>query len=269
MDDLSLAIEAARVGGSVVTRWFGEGIGSDLKRRNDPVTIADRESEAAILALLGRERPDDTIVAEEGGVAADHGAGRRWLIDPLDGTVNFVHGIPQVAVSIALYDGPEPLVGVVLDVMRDELFAAATGRGTTLNGNSIEVSPTRELDRAVVGTGFPYDHHEHPDDYAATVGAMLAHVNGIRRAGAAAIDLAWVAAGRFDAHWEYLLEPWDIAAGTVLVREAGGTVTNEAGDDLVPEDGVVLASNGLLHEPLLDILRSAMPPHIPVSTPRS
>jgi myo-inositol-1(or 4)-monophosphatase len=120
-----------------------------------------------------------------------------------------------------------------------------------------------------VSTGFPYDHHEHPDDYASTVGAMLAHVNGIRRIGAAALDLAWVAAGRFEAHWEYLLAPWDIAAGTVLVREAGGIVTNDAGDDLIPEDRVVLATNGRLHEPLLDILRGALPPHVPASPPRS
>ncbi len=261
MDDLTLAIEAARAGGAIVRRYFGRNVAADLKGRNNPVTIADQEAETAIIDLLRRERPNDTIHAEEGGLAAQQGR-RRWLVDPLDGTVNFVHAIPQVAVSIALYDGNDPLAAVVFDVMHDELFTAEAGTGTHLNGEPISVSTVDDPANAVVSTGFPYDHHEHPEAYAATVAAMLATVNGVRRIGSAALDLAWVAAGRFEAHWEYLLSPWDIAAGALLVREAGGRVTNVAGIDLVPEDTTILASNGTLHPAFLDVMAGTLPPHL-------
>ena len=262
MDDLALAVRAAQAGAEIVARYFGHGVHVDSKGRNNPVTVADRESEAAIVEMLRQARPDDSILAEEGGLAHDRGRGRRWLVDPLDGTVNFVHAIPQVAVSIALYEGNTPLVAVVVDVLHGELFTARSGGGTQLNGRDVRVSDTDDARRAVVSTGFPYDHHEYPVEYAATVAAMLAEVNGIRRVGAAALDLAWVAAGRFEAQWEYLLAPWDIAAGTLLVREAGGTVTNAAGADLVPEDSVILATNGVLHPALLAVLQSSLPAHL-------
>jgi len=269
MNDLDLAVAAAQAGGSIVAQHFGRREAADLKGRNNPVTEADRASERAIIEILRRARPADTILAEEGGLATGHETNRRWLVDPLDGTVNFVHEIPQVAVSIALYTGDAPLVGVVLDVMQGDLYTAEAGRGAALNGTAIRVSGTRDPAQAVVSTGFPYDHHEHPAEYVATVGAMLARVNGIRRIGSAALDLAWVAAGRFDAHWEYLLSPWDVAAGTLLVREAGGTVTNAGGIDLVPEDRVILASNPSLHTTFLEILQGSLPPHLqtPASAP--
>jgi myo-inositol-1(or 4)-monophosphatase len=262
VNDLNLAVAAARAGGAIVAQHFGRRADADLKGRNNPVTEADRASERAIIDVLRQARPDDTIFAEESGLASKHATNRRWIVDPLDGTVNFVHGIPQVSVSIALYAGNEPLVGVVLDVMQGDLFTAAAAQGASLNGAPIRVSETSDAAHAVVSTGFPYDHHDHPVEYVATVAAMLARVNGIRRIGSAALDLAWVAAGRFEAHWEYLLSPWDVAAGTLLVREAGGIVTNAAGIDLVPEDRVILASNTALHETFLGILQSSIPPHL-------
>ncbi|MDH3500788.1 MAG: inositol monophosphatase [Acidimicrobiia bacterium] len=266
MDDLTLAIDAARIGAAIVHRHFGRQVGTDLKGRNNPVTVADTESEAAIVALLQGERPGDTVLAEESGLARDGGAGRRWLVDPLDGTVNFVHGIPQVSVSIALYEDDVPLVGVVLDVMRAELFTAQSGEGAHLDGAPIQVSSIEDLALSVVSTGFPYDHHQHPAEYAATVAAMLAKVNGIRRTGSAALDLAWVAAGRLDAHWEYLLAPWDMAAGTILVREAGGRVTTATGTDLIPEDRHIVASNGIIHDALVSIIEPTLPVHVRTTT---
>ena len=266
MDDLTLAIEAAEAGAAVVRRYFGAGVDRDLKRRNDPVTVADRESEDAILGILRRDRPADTILAEESGLGGGSATGRRWLVDPLDGTVNFVHSIPQVAVSIALFEANEPLVAVVLDAVRGERFTATRNGGAHLDGKPIHVSATEQLRDAVVSTGFPYDHHEHAAAYTATVTRMLEHVNGIRRIGAAALDLAWVAAGRFEAHWEYSLAPWDLAAGLLLVREAGGIVTNAAGRPLVPEDDEVVAANAALHADLLRIVADTRPGHLPAPT---
>ena len=260
MDDLTLAINAAERGAALVRSYFGRTPEAELKRRNDPVTVADRESEEVILELIRMERPDDAIVAEESGGSAR--VGRRWLIDPLDGTVNFVHGIPHVSVAVGLYDGDVPLAAAIADPLRMEVFAAAAGEGATLNGSPMEVSRTDRLDQSVVVTGFPYDHHEHPDAYAAAVAAALAHVNGLRRLGSAALDLAWVAAGRFDAYWEYDLAPWDIAAGTLLVREAGGVVTDVGGHPAVPEGRHVVAGNPTLHGPLLAIVGEHLPPHL-------
>ncbi len=261
MDDLELAIAAAEAGGAVVRRYFGTSVPTDSKGRNNPVTVADEESEAAILGLLRSERPADTVFAEETGVTAGDG-GRRWIVDPLDGTVNFVHGIPEISVSIALYDADIPLIGVVLDVVRGDLFTAVKGDGARLNGSTITVSTIDDPTESVISTGFPYDHHDHPEAYAATVAGMLAHVNGIRRCGSAALDLAWVAAGRYEAHWEYFLAPWDVAAGTLLVREAGGRVTDSRGRDLLAGDAVILASNGLLHEAYRSIISATLPPHV-------
>jgi myo-inositol-1(or 4)-monophosphatase len=268
MNDLDLAVAAAEAGAAVVRRYFGERLEPDLKRRNDPVTVADRESERAIIDLIRLERPDDRILAEESGLdehdrPAAMPASRRWIVDPLDGTVNFVHGIPQVSVSIALYEDDRPLVAVILDVIREEAFTAELGRGAKLNGNPIAVSAATQLADAVVSTGFPYDHHEHASAYTRTVALMLEHVNGVRRLGSAALDLAWVAAGRFEAHWEYSLAPWDIAAGALLVSEAGGVVTNASGDALIPEDHEIIAANAALHAELLQIVRNSRPDHLP------
>lgn len=260
MNDYDLAHQAAAIGAAIVASHFGVVKSGDLKKRSDPVTIADREAEAAIVEFLKTERPNDGILAEEGSGAAE--AGRRWIIDPLDGTVNFIHAIPQVSVSIALYDGDQPLVGVIQDVCRDEVFAASLGAGATLNSGPIEVSGTDDLAHAVVGTGFPYDHHLHAEAYAANLAAVLADVNGIRRMGSAALDLAWVAAGRLDAYWELVLAPWDMAAGVLIVTEAGGQVTTPAGNRLRVGHGGAIASNDVLHRPLTALIAGTLPPHL-------
>ena len=257
MSDLDVALAAARVGGAIISEAFGGSYDAEYKGRHDPVTKVDHASEEAIIELIRTERPDDAIVAEEsGGVES---SGRHWIIDPLDGTVNFIHGIPQIAVSVGLWEGTTPLSGVVLDPLRDETFTAEAGKGARLNGAEIRVSPTEELDRAVVATGFPYDHADHAPEYAAALGAVLESVNGIRRFGSAALDLAWVAAGRFDAFWELGIAPWDQAAGILLVREAGGRVTDPFGNDSLPGTRLVMATNGTLH----DALAARVAPMVP------
>jgi myo-inositol-1(or 4)-monophosphatase len=223
VDDLELAREAARRAAEVIKAWRSRLDGADYKGPVDPVTRADVEAEAAITDLLRAERPDDGVLAEEGS-EADSKSGRRWVVDPLDGTVNFLHGVPQVAVSIALEVDGETSLGVIRDVFRSEEYTAASGGGAFLNGEPIRVSACSDLGRALVSTGFAYDRYERPGHYAAQIGAVLGRAQGIRRAGAAAIDLAWVACGRLDGHWEFDLSPWDVAAGFVLVTEAGGEV---------------------------------------------
>ena len=257
MDDLHVAIEAARAGGEIISERFGAPTEPEYKGRFDPVTAVDRASEASVLGVIDKYRPDDRVMAEESG--GSRHAGRHWIVDPLDGTVNFVHGIPHVSVSIALYDGDKGLVGVVFDPLRDELFTAADGEGGRLNGHIISVSTTRELERAVVATGFPYDHDEKADELAIVVREVLRRVNGVRRFGSAALDLAWVAAGRFDGYWELGIAPWDGAAGEILVREAGGIVTDPLGRDSTPMMGLVVATNSHLHHSLRTIVESWMP----------
>lgn len=257
MNDLQVARFAAREGAAVVRRWFGHGAAVEYKRDVDPVTTADRESEQRIIEVLREHRPGDEILAEEqGGTAL--GSGRRWIVDPLDGTVNFVHGVPHVAVSVGLHHGSEPVVGVIVDVIRDEEFAATAGGGATLNGAPITVSD-RNLQEALIATGFPYDRRERAATYGRVIGEVLRHVQGLRRMGTASLDLAWVAAGRYDAFWELGLAPWDVAAGLLIVREAGGMVTDREGEPSLATDSHFIASNGSFHEQWRSIIDNALP----------
>ncbi len=258
MDDLELTTAAARSGAAVLLRWFRRIGDPDLKGAVDPVTEADRESEAVIVDLIRTHRPDDGILAEEGS-AAETRSGRRWVIDPLDGTVNFVHGIPHSAVSIALEDGDGGLVGVVLDPFRSEEFVARRGRGATLNGDPIHVSSQAKMSGAVFGTGFAYDRQERGRAYTDLVAAVLAEAQGVRRLGTAAIDLAWVACGRYEGHWEFGLKPWDLAAGALIIAEAGGRLTDSYGGEARPED--VVATNAHVHADLLRIVAANRPAH--------
>lgn len=260
MNDLEVAVHAARAAGNIVAAGFGSHRTTDFKRRNDPVTEIDRAAETAINEILSTHRPGDGIIGEEGTDRA--GDGRTWLIDPLDGTVNFVHGLPHVSVSVALYEGDVPLVGVVHDPLRDETFTAVAGEGTGINGEPARVSGTTDLQQALVVTGFPYDHHQHPAAYVRTIEAMLHEVNGIRRLGSAALDLCYVAAGRLDAYWEYNLSPWDIAAGLLIVTEAGGAVTTPSGDRATPWERHIVAANPELHERVRAIVDRTMPDHL-------
>lgn len=256
--DLPVALAAARAGAVVVREGFSGTVEAHMKGEVDPVTSIDTAAEHAVRAILGRERPAEQILGEEeGGSGWDEG--RVWIVDPLDGTVNFVHHMPHVAVSVALWERGAPVVGVVIDVMREEEFAAAAGLGAELNGRPVRVSDQDDLGEALVVTGFPYDRRRRADDYAAVVGAVLARVQGLRRLGSAALDFAWVACGRFDGYWEYGLAPWDAAAGVLLVEEAGGRVATASGAGFDLDSPTVVASNGLIHDALAEVVHASLP----------
>jgi len=258
MDDLTVALTAARAGAEVLRRWTDRDLQTEFKGAGNPVTAADREAEAAVVAVLGEHRPNDGILAEEGSEAAVS-SGRLWVIDPLDGTVNFLHGLGQSAVSIALGDDEGASVAVTIDPFRDEEFTATRGGGAFCNGRPLRVSGCATLDEALLVTGFAYDRRDHGRSYTDAVAAVLAEAQGVRRLGSACLDLAWVACGRYEGHWEWGLAPWDLAAGVLLVTEAGGRVSDSYGDEVRPED--VVASNGLIHDDLLRILAAHRPAH--------
>ncbi len=235
------AVTAAREAGRILAAAFGGARTIEYKGGIDLVTDADRQSEAHLLAYLRSRHPDHSVLAEESGLSRGSGSGYRWLVDPLDGTTNYAHRVPHFCVSVAV-EGPEGLlVGAVYDPLRDELFAAARGRGATLNGKTIVASDTQELKRAILCTGFPYDVHAHPEGPLGLLGRFLRQAQGIRRMGSAALDLAYVAAGRFDGYFEFGLKPWDTAAGALLVPEAGGAITRIDAEPFELRIGDVLA----------------------------
>ncbi|MBU1227530.1 MAG: inositol monophosphatase [Actinobacteria bacterium] len=260
VSDIDIAIRAARAGAAIVAAGFRSVTAADMKGVVDPVTEVDRAAEAAVVAVISEALPDDGILAEEGS-AAEAFSGRRWVIDPLDGTVNFIHGIPQVAVSVALEDADGVLVGVIVDPLRNEEFTASRGEGAFLDGSPMRVSTRALLGDSIIATGFPYDRRDHGSAYAVTVGAVLEAAQGVRRLGSAALDLAWVAAGRYDGYWEFSLSPWDMKAGILLVAEAGGMLSNSAGGAIDPTDLVV--TNGLIHEELRRVVAANRPGHLP------
>ncbi len=255
MTDLELALAAAAAAAEVIRDWSAR-LDVTYKGAVDPVTAVDRAAEERIMALLRTHRPHDAIVAEEHGSSGSR-QGRVWIVDPLDGTVNFVHGVPHVAVSIALYDGALPLVGVIRDVFRGETFWASGGGGAWLDGKAIRVGDT-SLERSLVATGFPYDRRDHASQYAGVLGKVLARVEGLRRMGTASLDLAWVAAGRYDRFWELKLAPWDVAAGLLIVQEAGGVATDRRGSPSTPYDDHFIVSNGVDHDPFRRLLDDAL-----------
>lgn len=226
--DLDLALAAAGAAAAIIRGAIDQQQTVEYKGLVDPVTAIDKEAEAAIIHCIRSEHPHDLILSEEAG-GPPWNVGRVWICDPLDGTVNFLHGVPHVSVSIGLWEDGGPRLGVVIDVMREEVFAARAGHGATLNGRPITVSETTEPRRALIVTGFPYDRHLHAADYLRPVEVVLERYQGIRRLGSAALDLCWTACGRFDGYWEYTLKPWDAAAGTVILEEAGGILTDPDG----------------------------------------
>lgn len=255
MDDLGIARAAAAAASLVIRDHATRPRLADFKGAVDPVTAADRDAEQVIVETIRAHHPGDGILAEEGS-AAESATGRRWVIDPLDGTVNFLHGIPQVAVSIALEDAEGTAVGVVRDVFREEEFTALRGGGCFRDGQAIRSSAATSLSEAMISTGFPYDRQARAAEYGRHVAAVLARVRGIRRMGSAALDLAWVACGRFDGHWEVGLSPWDVAAGFLLVREAGGMVT--APDGGAPSPNAFVAATPSIHETLRAVVAEAL-----------
>lgn len=255
-DCLDAAVTAAHAAAAILQSYAHNraDLVIDSKMRNDLVSQADREAEHAIIDILLERTPQLGIVAEESGGKASDVA--TWYIDPLDGTTNFLHGIPQYAVSIALIahagakaNGDEPLqqdtpvIGVVYDPNREELFTGLHGVGAWLNGRRIQCSRATDLADSVVATGLPFRDFSFADDYLPTLHYAITHTRGVRRFGAAALDLAWVACGRYDAYWEMGLAPWDVAAGTVLVREAGGICEDLFHADPWPIGGYVYAGN--------------------------
>ncbi len=258
--DLEVARRAARAGAAVVRAAVGGGP-ADFKGEVDPVTEADRAAEAAILSVLHSYRSDDAVLAEESG-GGEGGHGRRWIVDPLDGTVNFLHGVPHVGVSVALYEDDRPLAGVVIDVFREEEFWAEAGAGAAGTSGRLRVSTRSPLGDALIATGFPYDRRRHGLGYGQTVGRVLERVRGVRRMGTACLDLAWVAAGRFDGFWEFQLAPWDLAAGVLLVEEAGGVVSDHRGGPAAPSMPSVVAANPLIQPELAELIALHVPDHL-------
>ena len=247
---------APRAGETILSYFRGE-FGVQLKgggySKSDIVTDADRASEELILEAIHKEFPDHDITTEETPTELK-GSRWRWFIDPLDGTVNFAHGYPMFCVSIALMEGDDLVSGMVYDPVRGERFSAIRNEGAVLNGSPIRVSRTGQLDESLVATGFPYDRATSPNNNVAEFGRVVCRVHGVRRAGSAALDLAYVSCGRLDGFWELKLKPWDMAAGMLLVQEAGGRISDRRGSLTDVYTLSVVATNGRIHETLVDAL---------------
>jgi myo-inositol-1(or 4)-monophosphatase len=255
---LAAAAETAREAGALLKSKLEAPRKISAKTTEiDIVTEADLESEALCREALTGRYPAG-FLGEESGGEAPSGDDLLWVVDPLDGTVNYAHRFPFFVVSIALCQGKRPLVGAIFDPMRDELFTAAAGRGAALNGRALKVSTLGALPASLLATGFPYDRHLSPDNNLDLHAAFTLRAQGIRRAGAAALDLAYVAAGRFDGYWEKKLKAWDLAAGFLLVEEAGGRVTDYGGRPTDPFVGEAVASNGALHPELLAVISETL-----------
>ncbi len=262
---LDTATEAALAAGALLQHYWGNLTTIDEKGRSgDLVTEADRAAETAVLDVLHRHLPaNHGILAEESGAMGQADADLLWAIDPLDGTTNYTHQYPFCAVSIGLLAGGTPVLGVVYDPIRRELFRAAAGLGATLNRRPIRVSTTDQLAQSLLVTGFAYDRRETPDNNYAEFCHLTHLTQGVRRGGSAALDLAYVACGRLDGYWERGLAPWDIAAGIAILREAGGQVTAYDGSPLRVMSGRLLATNGQIHPAVSDILGRVQPLTLP------
>jgi myo-inositol-1(or 4)-monophosphatase len=250
------ALKAARG----LIRDFGEveHLQVSVKGTGEFVSTADLKAERTLKAELKKARPGYAMLFEEGGAEPGSDARHRWIVDPLDGTTNFLHGIPHFAISIALERDDEIVAGVVYEPIRDEMYWAEKGAGAYVNDRRLRVSARRQLAEAVIGTGNPYGDRADDQAYMATLAGVMAATSGVRRMGAAALDLAYVAAGRYDGFWEFGLSPWDIAAGILLVREAGGYVSDLTGGHGMMASGDVLAANDHLHLPLATVLKEAV-----------
>lgn len=255
---LNIAVRAARSAGDLILRST-DNIGHlqvDQKGKNDFASEVDRKSEREIINIIRAAYPDHAILAEESG--AHKGNEFVWIIDPLDGTTNFLHGFPQYAVSIALKHKGKLEVGVIYDPLRDELFTARRGGGAMLNNRRIRVTRQSSMKGALIGTGFPFKTAAHLDAYVGMFKSITTDSAGIRRAGSAALDLAYVAAGRLDGFWEIGLMEWDMAAGVLLIKEAGGVVTDFSFNDKYIESGNLIAGNPKMHQ----IMYQLIEPHV-------
>ena len=255
MNDVEIAIEAARRGATILLKYW-EQLGrddADLKARNDWVSTADRESEAAIIETIREHRPDDAFLGEEGGSSSGT-SNRVWIIDPLDGTSNYLQHFPIWSVSIAVRTGTEMTTGVIYEPLRDLFFTAELGAGAFRNGVPMHVSSQSGVEGSFVATGFPFRAQEYVAPYVAIFSDMIRVSKGVRRAGSAALDLAYTAAGVFDAFFEMHLAPWDVAAGSLLVTEAGGVVTDFSGGQRWLDRGNIVGASPAMNRDLLKII---------------
>lgn len=256
---LNIAVRAARAAGTIIYRSMDkvDNLKVTTKAVNDFVSDVDRQAEQAVIETIKKSYPDHAIKAEENGEIQGN-KDFQWIIDPLDGTTNFLHGFPQFAVSIAFKQNGRLTQGVVFNPVNQELFTASRGEGAMLNDRRIRVSAQKGLEGALLGTGFPFKDQQHLDTYLETFKALFPMTAGIRRPGSAALDLAFVAAGRLDGFWEIALNEWDMAAGALLVREAGGLVSDFAGGDDYLETGNVVAGNPKVFKEILQNIK----PHL-------
>ncbi len=244
----------ARQAGDILHGDFGQHLRVDHKGLIDLVSEADRQSEQFLLSHLRDHFPNDRIVSEESGELAGD-ADHTWYVDPLDGTVNYVHGLPIYSVSIAYAEAGQLMLAAVYDPQRNELFSAAAGKGAWLDGVPIHPAKANDLDHALLVTGFPYDIRSNPDNNLDHYAHLALHSQGVRRLGSAALDLSYVACGRFDGFWELRLNPWDVAAGGLIAREAGAVVTNLKGSaDFLSPPQSILAANPTIHKLMLNEL---------------
>jgi myo-inositol-1(or 4)-monophosphatase len=255
---LNIGIRAARAAGDIIVRSMEQVTDIQITEKglNDFVSEVDHKAEAVIIDSIRKAYPQHSILAEESGQSGDNEY--QWIIDPLDGTTNFLHGFPQFAVSIALKHGDTMEQAIIYDPLRQELFTATRGSGAYLNNRRIRISKRKGLSGALLGTGFPFGNNFKLEVFINTFRALFPLVAGIRRAGAASLDLAYVASGRLDGFWEFGLKPWDMAAGALLIQEAGGIVTSVNNDNTYLKAGNILAANGKLHEEMVKILSAAM-----------
>jgi myo-inositol-1(or 4)-monophosphatase len=257
---LNIAVRAARRAAGIINRAARnlDVIAVKEKAAKDFVSEVDREAEQAIIRTLREAYPDHSILAEESGACGK--SEYEWIIDPLDGTTNFLHGFPQYAVAIALRHRGVVTQGVIYDPSRNELFTATRGRGAFLNDQRMRVSRRPRLESSLLGTGFPFRQLEHIEAYLATLREMMTRAAGVRRAGSATLDLAYVAAGRLDGFWEFGLSPWDMAAGALMVVEAGGLVGDLAGEPNYLQTGNIIAGNPKIFVELLKFITPHLPP---------
>jgi len=256
---LATAIEAALAAGRIQRAYFRRPLTIEKKGPIDLVTAADLEVEREFRALIGRRFPSHAVLGEEGAARwAPPSSGYRWIVDPVDGTTNFAHGLALFCVSIALEIDGQIELGVVYDPIGGELFTAERQQGAWLNGRRLAVSQSAALIDALLVTGFPYSRRDGRREQVEIFAAFLERARAVRRLGSAALDLSYVAAGRFDAFWEEGLHPWDIAAGALIVREAGGLVTDYAGEPVALARGQIVASNPLVHAHVLEVIRGVL-----------
>lgn len=265
-NEVDTAVKAVRASGDIIRRSYSALGQADVseKRAFDMVTVVDVESQEKVVSILRSAFPGDFIVAEERldsevNAGIDETARRRWYIDPLDGTTNYIHAYPIFAANVAFYENNRAVVGATYDPMRDELFHAVRGGGSFLNGERIHVSDVSDRLKSLVLTGFPFRSKRYIDDYLKLFKRFFLETRGIRRAGSAAIDLAYVACGRAEVFWELTLSSWDLAAGILLVEEAGGRVTDFFGGSSSLETGHIVASNGQFHDWMLAEIQKVFP----------